>query len=534
LRPSIFSTNRFLLKQLFASLPLLLFAGCEDTGVNKPKQERRPNILFVLADDQSWLDVSAMGSKIASTPAFDRVAREGVLMTHSFATCPSCTPSRSSILTGRHIWQIEEAGVLYGSIPAKYPLCSHLLLDAGYHVGYTGKGWGPGDWRAGGLTRNPLGVEYNQQRMKTPVPAGIDGRDYTANFEVFLQDRPEGAPFFFWFGATEPHRVYAPGIGLKSGKLLSDVTVPAFWPDTDAVRGDILDYAVEIEWMDNHLQQMLAKLEAMGELENTLIVVTSDNGMPFPRAKVNLNDWGVRMPLAIRWGSKITGSRVVDDFTSHIDLAPTFLEAAGIVPPEEMTGKSLLPVLKSDASGIVDSSRDRAYFALERHTWCRPEGAAYPIRGMRTRDHLYLKNYQPDRWPTGGPTFVSSNKTFHGDVDGCPTKDFMLAPENQQRYSREFALCFGKRPEEEVYDVRKDPDQIDNLAGQAEFQSVKNRLGAELETFLKKTGDPRMEGKDPWQQYVYHQTVGFGATFNRSLSEEERKEALERAAHKPE
>ncbi len=500
----------------------------------EPAQARkRPNILFALADDQSWLDVSAMGSKIAHTPAFDRVAKEGVLMTHAFATCPSCTPSRSSILTGRHIWQIEQGGVLYGTIPKKYPLCSHLLADAGYHVGYTGKGWGPGNLAAGGLTRNPIGMEYNERQMSS-VPSGIDVRDYAANFEAFLNDRPEDAPFFFWFGCTEPHRVYEDGVGLKSGKKLADAKVPKFWPDTDLVRSDLLDYAYEIEWMDAHLKRMLDKISALGELDNTLVVVTSDNGMPFPRAKVNLYDHGVRMPLAICWPKAVPGERVIDDFMSHIDLAPTFLEAANITPPKEMTGRSLLPILTSKASGIVDSTRDRAYFALERHTWCRPEGATYPIRGMRTRDHLYLRNYAPDRWPTGGPSFVSSNKTFHGDIDGCPTKTFMLEPDHQQRYADQFAWCFGKRPAEELYDVWKDPDQVNNLADHPNHQEARKRLRKSLEDYQETTGDPRRIGDGPWQSYIYHQTVGFGATFNRSLNESEREEARRRAAHKPE
>ncbi len=494
----------------------------------------RPNILFALADDQSWLDTSATGSATARTPTFDRVAKEGVLFSHSFATCPSCTPSRSSILTGRHIWQLEQAGVLYGTIPAKYPLCSHLLEDAGYHVGFTGKGWGPGDWKVGGLKRPPLGAEYNDKRMAS-VPGGIDERDYAANFEAFLEKRPANAPFFFWFGCTEPHRVYEDGIGLRSGKKLEDVSVPKFWPDTPLVRSDLLDYAFEIEWMDAHLQRMLERLESMGELDNTLVVVTSDNGMPFPRAKVNLYDWGVRMPLAIRWPKAIPADRTLDDFTSHIDLAPTFLDAAGIAVPAQMAGQSLLPLLKSQAAGIIEPSRDRAHFALERHTWCRPNGATYPIRGLRTRDYLYLRNEKPDRWPTGGPTFVSSNKTFHGDVDGCPTKTFMLDPKNQERYSAAFDLCFGKRPAEELYDVRNDPDQIVNLAADPNHQETKKRLEAELNAYLKKTGDPRRESdEDPWESYVYRQIIGFGATFNASLSEDEREAARRRAAHKPE
>lgn len=522
-----------LFRPLLACCILFLWTGC--TGPTKfSKVPKRPNILFAVSDDQSWPHASGLGCTFVKTPSFDRVAREGVLFTHSFCASPSCTPSRSAILTGRHIWQIEEGGVLYGTLPKKHPLFTHRLADAGYHVGYTGKGWGPGDWREGGMTRSPIGREYNRRKLAEPNLTGIDTRDYSANFEDFLTDRPDDAPFFFWFGATEPHRVYEEGSGAAAGKTIADVSVPGYWPNEEQVQSDILDYAAEIDWFDTQLGQMLARLEKMGELDNTLVVVTSDNGMPFPRAKVNLYDAGVRMPLAIRWGTEIPKNRVIDDFTGHIDLAPTFLEAAGLKPPKTMSGRSLLALLQSNESGQIDSTRDHVYTALERHTWCRPEGATYPIRGLRNRNFLYLRNFEPDRWPTGGPNFISSNKTFHGDIDECPTKTFLLQDDIRNRYPVEFALSFDKRPAEELYDLQADPDQIHNVAGKAEYESVLNSLRMQMEQTLTETGDPRIKGEDPWQGYVYNQTIGFGATFNRRLSEEERNKARGRDSHKPE
>ncbi|MSU23443.1 MAG: hypothetical protein EXS32_06410 [Opitutus sp.] len=494
---------------------------------------RQPNILFAISDDQSWLHTSISGDRNVQTPAFDRVAREGVLFTHSFCASPSCTPSRSAVLTGRQIWQIGEAGVLYGTLPKEYPPFPHRLQGAGYHTGFTGKGWGPGEWEPGGLARHPIGQEFNQKLMAPAVPAAIDARDYAANFEEFLQARPAGAPFFFWFGATEPHRVYEKGAGVKAGKRTQDVTVPPYWPDTEEIRSDLLDYAHEIDWFDAHLARMLAKLEAIGELDNTLVVVTSDNGMPFPRAKTTLYDPGVRMPLAVRWPGRVPAGRVVDDFVSHIDFAPTFLEVAGVAVPAQITGRSLLPVLTARGAGRVDPARDRVYTGLERHTWCRPDGGTYPMRAMRTADFLYIRNFEPDRWPTGGPEFVSSNKTFHGDVDGAPIKDLMEDPANQQKFPRQFALCYGKRPLEELYDVRRDPHQINNLASDPAHRAIREKLWQQLRTYLEKTEDPRWQGRDPWQGYPYRQTVGYGATFNRTLSAAERDAAAGRGAHKP-
>jgi uncharacterized sulfatase len=492
----------------------------------------RPNILFCLADDQSWPHAGAYGQRLVATPAFDRIATEGALFTHSYTACPSCTPSRSAVLTGRHIWQVEEGGVLYGQIAPQYPLVTHLLEDAGYHVGYTGKPWGPGNWQGGGLTRHPNGKEYNAR--KAEAPAGIDTRDYAGNFDDFLGDRPADAPFFFWFGSTEPHRVYGKGLGGQSGKNLGDVEVPAYWPDDEEIRNDVLDYYFEIEWFDQHVARMLAKLESIGELDNTMVVVSSDNGMPFPRAKVNLYESGVHMPLAVRWGNRAAAGRSVDDFVSHIDFAPTFLEAAGIGPPAGTTGRSLMPLLTASGEGVLDATRDHVLTGLERHTMCRPDGATYPMRAIRTRDFLYIRNFEPDRWPTGGPEFVSSNKTFHGDVDGCPTKDFMTDPANQRRFATEYELCFGKRAGEELYRMADDPDQLRNLSADPALAETKQQLWSRLSDELHATGDPRMEGRDPWQGYVYHQTTGYGAGFNRALPEKQRQEAAGRGAHKPE
>lgn len=509
---------------LSTALPAAFSTACRPNS-------HRPNILFVLADDQSFPHAGAYGAKGVRTPAFDRIAQEGVLFTNSYCASPSCTPSRSAILSGRHMWQVEEAGLLYGTIPKKLPLVTHLLEDAGYYAGFTGKGWAPGDWQAGGLTRHPNGKEFNARRHAMPPRTGIDPRDYAANFADFLKQRPAGAPFFFWLGSTEPHRTYAQGAGLETGHNLDEVTVPAYWPDTPEVRGDILDYYSEIEWHDQQLGKALSVLEATGELDNTLIVSTSDNGMPFPRAKVNLYDRGVHMPLAMRWGSRIRGGRTVDDFVQHTDFAPTFLEAAGLPVVEGMAGRSLLPILGSGRGGAVEAARDAAYTGMERHVMARPDGATYPMRSIRTKDHVYIRNFAPDRWPTGGE-FLSSNRTTHGDVDGAPIRDFLLDPAIRKKFPRHYDLCFGQRPAEELYDLRSDPDQVRNLAGEQHPELP--RLRERLEAYLRKTGDPRIEGRDPWQQYIYYQTTGYGASFNLSLSDERRRQAREAPQHKPE
>jgi N-sulfoglucosamine sulfohydrolase len=510
-----------------------LGAAAVTGACSKSSKSDRPNILFILADDHSWLHTSANGTKELHTPAHDRIAREGVRFTHSFCASPSCTPSRASILSGRHVWQTGEAGLLYGAVPPDLPLYTQLLKKGGYWVGFTGKGWGPGDWRALGLDRNPCGRQFNDVKRAEKPPAGVDERDYAANFQAFLKERPSGEPFCFWFGSTEPHRLYDPGRGLRMGKKLEDVAVPPFLPDSLEVRSDILDYYTEIEWFDAQIAKLLKILEDTGELDNTMIVVTSDNGMPFPRAKANLYDWGTRMPLVIRWGAKIKGGRTVDDLVSHVDFAPTFIEIAGVKAPEGMAGKSLVPLLYSGKSGVVDPARDHVFTAMERHTVARPDYAGYPMRALRTSQHLYIRNYLPDQWPTGGE-YVGSNKTTHGDIDGGPAKDFLLLPATRVKFRREVELCLNKRPAEELYDVTADPGQVNNLAANPLYGAVKIDMSRRLDDYLRQTKDPRINGQDPWRAYPYRQTTGYGASFNSVLPEDVREKARGAATHKPE
>ncbi|MFT7036797.1 MAG: N-sulfoglucosamine sulfohydrolase [Cyclobacteriaceae bacterium] len=510
---------------------LVACQGKEKLPQEDKNKLKRPNILFAISDDQSWLHTGASGDPQIKTPAFDQVAKEGALFNNSFCTSPSCTPSRSSILSGQEIWRIKQAGLLHSSIPADIPLFTHILADAGYHVGYTGKGWNPGDPNYLGLVGDPLVKAYNE-RLEGRIADGISDKDYSGNFNDFIDDRKMDEPFFFWFGAREPHRGYSQGIGeMEAGLKPELVEVPAFWPDVPLVRTDILDYYYEIMWFDTHLASMIEKLEEIGELDNTIIIATSDNGMPFPRAKVNLYDWGTHMPLAIRWGDKIKPGRVVDDFVSHSDFAPTILEAAGLKIPEVMTGKSLIHIFESTNSGKIEPARDRVFTALERHTYCRPNGATYPIRALRTEDYLYIRNFEPGRWPTGGPDFISSNKTVHGDVDACPTKSFMVV--KQDDYPDEFALGFGKRPGEELYLVKDDLGQINNLADNPKYQNVKDSLATILISHLKASGDPRASGQDPWQDYVYHQYDGFGTVYNKILPVSVRDRAKLRPSHQP-
>lgn len=441
----------------------------------------KPNILLVIADDWSYPHAGAYRDATVSTPAFDRVAREGAFFSRAFVASPSCTPSRAALLTGQPIHRLAEGGNLWGSLPARFEVYPDLLERAGYHVGFTGKGWGPGQFASGGRARNPAGPQF-------------------PNFDAFLAARPQGRPFCFWFGSTDPHRPYDEGAGVRAGLRPETVAVPAYLPDAREVRGDLLDYYTEVQRFDRQVAGLLETLERRGELDNTLVVVTSDNGLPFPRAKANLYDAGTRVPLAIRWPGHIAPATKLDAFVSLMDLPPTFLEAAGLAIPGVFTGRSLLPLFTATPGAV----RDRVFLERERHANVRRGDLGYPARALRTADFLYIRNYRPDRWPAGDPELHVAVGPF-GDIDGGPTKALLLDHRRDPAIRRFFELATAKRPADELFDLKTDPDQLANVAGQPAYAETLARLKGELQEWQRTTGDPRLTADDDsWDRYPYY------------------------------
>ncbi len=449
--------------------------------------EDRPNILFCISDDQSWLHAGAMGDPVIKTPAFDRVAAEGVLFTRAFCDAPTCGPSRSAIVTGQSIWRLEEAGNIHSTLPSKFATYTELLEDAGYRIGHTSKGWAPGRLPPGGRTRNPAGDPFE-------------------SFDAFFGEQPADQPFCFWLGSRDPHRPYELGSGAESGKDPGSVVVPPHLPDHPVTRNDILDYYVEVERFDSNVEQALALLDKAGQLANTIVVVTSDHGMPFPRAKASLYDYGSRVPLAISWPKAVPKGRTVDDFVSMSDMAPTFLEAAGLAAHEDMTARSLVPILTSGDSGQVDPSRDAAFIAMERHDGCRRGGKGYPCRAIRDSNYLYIRNFEPTRWPSGSPNAKDCARGIpYGEIDSSPTKTFMMENREDPAVDRLSELSFGTRAEHELYDLREDPGQLRNIAAEPSVADRLEALRDRLMKHLADTGDPRALGKPaPWDYYPYY------------------------------
>ncbi len=478
-----------LLKIAGAALVLLTFAGLAKAVSPKP------NILFAIADDASWKSFGAYGCEWIKTPAFDRVANHGILFTNAYTPNAKCAPSRASILTGRNSWQLAEACNHNPRFPAKFKTYAEALGENGYFVGSVAKGWAPGDpGKVNGKRRELAGPRFDNLKTEAPT-SSISDIDYAANFEAFLKSRPEDKPFCFWYGGHEPHRSYEYGSGIrKGGKYMQEIReVPTFWPDVDTVRTDLLDYAFELEYFDKQLMKMLETLEKAGELANTIVVVCADNGMPFPRIKGQEYEYSNHLPLAIMWPDGIKNpGRVVDDYVSFIDIAPTFLDLAGLtdqsVGMQPIEGKSLSDILYAEYDGRVTSSRNYVLIGKERHDVGRPDDKGYPIRGIVEDGFLYLINFEAERWPVGNP------EVGYPNCDASPTKSYILNTRRHNSDWRYWQWNFGKRVAEELYDVQQDPFCINNLAGVAVHSELKEKLKLKLIEKLTEQQDPRILG----------------------------------------
>ena len=494
---------------------------------------KRPNILFAFADDwgrhasaYAKIDGAGTVNDLIRTPSFDRIAGEGVLFRSAFVSAPSCTPCRSALLSGQHFWRTGRGSILQGAVwdgsNPSYPL---MLREAGYHIGKMYKVWGPG---------TPVDAPYGGQQHAYQKAGGrfnkfsahvtklvADGKpleaakqeiasEVTANFDAFLADRKEGQPFCFWFGPTNVHRTWIKGSGqalwgLDPAKLQGKM--PPFLPDVPEVREDLSDNFGEAMAFDAALGLLMKKLEAIGELDNTLIVVSGDHGAGgFPHGKCNLYDFGSSVSLAMRWGGA-KGGRVVDDLISLTDLAPTFLEVAGLEVPEIMTGRSLLPLLVSEKNGRIDPARDAVFIGRERHVEsAREEFLPYPQRAIRTPDHLFILNFKPDRWPLGTPyrldsddppgAFELANNTrvTLADEDAGVTKAWLVGMRHDPKWKAHYEWVYGRREAAELYDLKSDPYQTKNVANDSAYASRRTELEKRLLDELRTTGDPRMVG----------------------------------------
>jgi len=490
----------------------------------------RPNILFAFADDWgrhagAYAKTDGAGSEndAARTPNFDALAETGVLFRNAFVNAPSCTPCRSSILSGRHFWQTNTGAILQGAVwddsIESWPL---ILQKNGYHIGYTWKVWSPGTPRDApyGQRANAFdsaGRSFNgfSQSVTKMVGKGKSAGDakqlmmqqVRGNFRAMLAKKGD-KPFAYWFGPTNVHRKWIKG----SGKALWGIDpaslkgkLPPFLPDVPEVRQDFADYLGEVRAFDMALGVLIEELKKAGEYKNTIIAVSGDHGPAgFPHGKCNLYDFGVRVSLSIS-GPGINGGRTVDDFVSLPDLAPTFLEAAGVAVSDSMRAKSIWPVLHSKREGLADATRTQVFVGRERHVAkARAGELPYPQRAVRTKDFLFVINFKPDRYPLGDhyrlggkdePTVAElTNNTFCTlpDEAAGPTKAWLVTNRKRPDVKPFFDHAYGKRPREELFDLKKDPHQMKNVAADPAYRQTAARLRAKLMAELKATHDPRL------------------------------------------
>jgi len=518
-----------------AALVILGLSGFQAAAENQVSLKRL-NVLFLFADDwgryagcYKGIDGRPTLNDVISTPHIDKVAREGIVFRNAYVNAPSCTPCRSSLLSGRYFFNCNQGAILNGavwdeSIPS-YPL---MIRDAGYTIGKSYKVWSPGTpvdapfggqqyaFEKAGRAPNNFSEEVTQRLGKGMTLEGARNEilgQVRDNFTDFLSSTVKGKPWHYFFGPTTTHRVWVKGSGKKLWNLEPDSLkgkLPRFLPDVAEVREDVADYLGECQAVDAYVGVLLECLEKAGQVDNTLIVLSGDHGMPgVTSGKCNLYDMGVSIPLIIRVpGGK--GGRIVDDFVRLPDLAPTFTEIAGVTPPGNLYGKSLLPLLASEKSGRVDPTRDWVITGRERHvSTARENNLPYPMRALHTPEYVYIRNFEPDRWPMGSPGGVTetsapgqtelenTTRAAFADMDASPAKAWIIQHRNEPEWKWYFDIAFGKRPSEELYDRKKDPDMVNNLAGNPRYDSIKKKLSGRLMKELKKAGDPRIAEQPP-------------------------------------
>jgi arylsulfatase A-like enzyme len=433
----------------------------------------RPNILLVLSDDHSAAHVGCYGSPDAKTPNIDAFARQGMRFERYYVACPQCVPSRAAIMTGRSPLAVQMTR-FSAPLPAEYKIFPELLKErAGYFAGVAGRNYHldgsqtPPEtervFAANGLRTFPKRLDFVKQG------GGREG--IIAQYREFLDKAPASKPWVLQLCFSDPHRPYTGG-DVPDPRDPAKLTLPPFYPDTKLVREDFAAYLDEINRFDADLGTVLAELKKRGLDGNTLVVVSGDNGAAQFRGKGTLFEFGIRCPLVVRWPGKVKPGTTTADLISGEDLAPTFLTAAGLEVPKEMTGRSFLGRL---TGGPYDP---RTYCFAERgaHGSGLPQNsAAFDIgRCIVSRTHKLIYNalwqipYHPVDF-AGQPLWKELQQM---NADG------KLSPELSRRY---FAPT---RPMFELYDLSADPHELTNLAGTKAAAGVEKELKAALQEWM--------------------------------------------------
>lgn len=431
-----------------ALLGLLLNSGhAEET------KTKRPNFIVFIADDMAWNDCGAYGHPKIRTPNIDRLAQGGMRFDSAFLTCSSCSPSRSSLITGRYPHNTG-ARQLHQPLPGDQVTFVELLKRSGYYTASAGK------WHLGNATIPKFDTVH--QKMNVWVKT--------------LAERPKDKPFFMWFAFSDPHRGYQKNT-IDDPHSPEDAVIPPFIPDRLAVRKDFAMYYDEITRLDGVVGRVMEELKSQGETDNTMVVFLSDNGRPFPRCKTTVYDSGIKTPWIVQWPGHVKPGSTTNSLISSIDLAPTVLKAAGLSPTSTFQGKSFLPILNDPQAEIQDS-------IFAEHNWHDFDDHG---RAVRTAKYKYIRNYYTDI-PNTPPA----------DAVRSPTFQTMLELKDKGELTPDQLNCFEvPRPKEELYDLTNDPYELHNLAKDKSYTDALVMMRKRLDDWESQTGDAVPEKRRP-------------------------------------
>ena len=436
------------------------------------KSTDKPNIVFLLSDDHSVPDMGCYGNRAVTTPNLDNLARQGMRFNKCYVACPQCSPSRASILTGRPP-HTTGASKLHAPALPEFIDIIELFKKANYYTAAYRKVHQD-------LIQKKFDAYYNDNEPLT----------------TFFSNRPKNKPFFLWFGSREPHRPYGPGKFSPPHKP-EDVIVPNYLPDTPKVRQDLAYYYDGIAKFDKDCGQILDLLQKNGLFNNTIVVVSGDNGLPFPRAKASLYEAGVNVPLLIRWPGRVMANTVSNELVSFYDFPATWLELAGIKIPETFEGISLVPYLTGQTNYIP---RDYAFIERNWHdTWV-------PMRGLVTDNYKLIINYRTERGYTPSLDLYESD-SFQ--------EIMRLGKSGELSGNLEWYLN-KKTPLFELYDLKKDPGEWNNVADNPSYKTIRDELLEAVSKWMFETNDflPPIIGSFPADYPQYAGLIPIDAGIN--------------------
>jgi N-sulfoglucosamine sulfohydrolase len=450
---------------LAPALLLSSLAGPVAATVQKATAPR--NVVLIIADDLGR-DLGCYGNKVIRTPNLDALAKRGVRFTRAYATVSSCSPSRASIFTGLYTHQNGQYGLQHPPHSQQtHPWVQglpNLLRNAGYWTGLIGK-----------FHVGPASV-YNFHQVITKGTGG--NRDVAAMARLartFISQRDK-RPFLLVYAFSDPHRA-AKGFGNE--KFAKDpaevrydpgkVIVPYHLPDTPEVRKELAEYYQAVSRMDRGVGLLLEVLRELGQLDDTLIIFLSDNGIPFPGAKTTLYNAGIHLPLLISCPGRPQG-KTSDALVSYVDLVPTILDWAKAKGPSyKLPGRSLLPLLDGEGKG------HEAVFASHQFHEITME---YPMRALITTKYKYIVNLTPERtYPLASDLWGSAS--WQG-----------IRKRGDKKMGQRSVAAFLHRPKEELYDLTRDPNELRNLADDPAQAETLAELRRRLRAWQRNTSDP--------------------------------------------